>query len=110
TPPIRPNTRLPFNVVTPCNPDLVPKHTLNANRILHALKDYPDRQFPHTLAGIATYGARLGYEGPSKVQILLKNHKSAFSQPGVLDKGIAEDLILERTRIVDSLPSDYYVS
>jgi Reverse transcriptase (RNA-dependent DNA polymerase) len=88
----------------------VPKHTLNAKGILQLLEHYPDQRFPQTLAGIATYGARLGYEGTQSAKIRLKNHKSVFEQSIIVEEGINEDLKLHRTRVVDSLPEAYYIS
>ena len=88
----------------------MPKHTLNANEIIRLLQHYPDPQFPLILAGIATYGARLGYEGTLNAKIQLKNHKSALLQPNVLDESISEDLTLGRTSVVDKLPNAYYIS
>jgi len=88
----------------------VPKHTLNAKGILQLLEHYPNQRFPQILAGIATYGARLGYEGTQSATIRQKNHKSVFEQPIVVEEGINEDLKLHRTRVVDSLPRAYYIS
>ena len=88
----------------------MPRHTLNAKGILQLLEHYPDQRFPQMLAGIATYGARLGYEGTQSAKIRLKNHKSIFEQPDTLVEGINEDLKLGRTCVVDSLPKAYYIS
>ena len=108
--PARPNTNLPFIAFTPCDVDLVPKHTLNAKEILRLLQHYPDQQFPQMLAGIATYGARLGYEGTQTATIQLKNHKSAYSQPGILDESIDQDIALNRTSAANTIPNAYYIS
>src|SRR5947207_345982 len=62
------------------------------------------------LAGIATYGARLGYEGIQSAKIRLKKHKSILEQLDILVEGINEDLKLGRIRVVDSLPKAYYIS
>ena len=88
----------------------MPTHTLNAERILEELKHYPDQQFPQMLAGIATYGARLGYEGTLTAKIRLRNHKSTSEQPDVLRDGIQDDLRLNRTIEVHPLPDVYYIS
>ena len=109
-PPARPNTDISFPIVTPCNLDSMPIHTLDAKRILQALKDYPDQCFPQMLAGIATYGARLGYEGTMSAKVRLHNHKSASELPHVVSNGIKEDLNLHRIQSVHPLPEAYYIS
>ena len=88
----------------------MPKHTLNAKGILQLLEHYPDQRFPHILAGIATYGARLGYEGTQSAKIRLNNYKSVLEQPNTLEEGINEDLKLHRTRVINPLPKAYYIS
>jgi hypothetical protein len=62
------------------------------------------------LAGIATYGARLGYEGTQSAKIRLNKHKSVLEQPDTLEEGIDEDLKLHRIRVIDPLPEAYYIS
>ena len=86
------------------------KHTLNAKEILQLLERYPDQRFPQILASIVTYGARLNYEETQSATIRLKNHKSIFEQPIIVEEEIDEDLKLHRTRIVDSLSETYYIS
>src|SRR5271170_7232092 len=54
-------------LVTPCDPSLLPPIKLNANSILHHLRNYPDLTFPQLLADISRFGVRVGYEGPSNI-------------------------------------------
>ena len=83
---------------------------MNQDAILRSLKRYPDQTFPQNLVGIAKYGARLGYEGPSNVRLSLKNHLSVLTQPEVVDKDIKGDIELDRNQIFDQLPPTYYIS
>lgn len=93
---------------TSCDVNLVPIHSLNPFRIRQPLSIFRPT-FPLHPVGVVTYGARLGYEGRIEVQVRLKNHMSAFSQPDVLDN-TAEDLILDRTPVANPLPPNYYIS
>src|SRR5271155_4712533 len=70
----------------------------------------PDQCFPQMLAGIATYGARLGYEGTMSAKVRLHNHKSASELPHVVSNGIKEDLNLHCIQSVHPLPEAYYIS
>jgi hypothetical protein len=58
------NTTLMFQVFTLIEPHLRPTSSLKPERWRNLLQHYPDSRFPELLSGIATYGARAGYEGP----------------------------------------------
>jgi hypothetical protein len=105
----RPNTSLLFPLVTPCDPSLLPPIKLNANGILHHLRNYPDPTFPQLLADISRFGVRVGYEGPSNITITRPNHRSAVSNPDVLEKNISKELSLGRIRQITS-PQFHYSS
>ena len=99
-----------FNIVTPCDKDLISKHILNAKRIFQLLEYYLDQRFPQILTSIIIYNAHLDYEGIQSATIRLKNHKSIFEWSIILEEEINEDLKLHRTRIIDSLSKVYYIS
>ena len=62
--PIHLNTTPRFEVFTPTDASLCPTSSIIPDCWRHLLQHYPDRQFPKILAGIATYSAQAGYEGP----------------------------------------------
>jgi len=81
---------------------------LKLERWQHLLRGYPDQAFPQLLAGIATHGARVGYEGPF-LRVHRLNHASAFRISDEITKNIISEVSLDRVREVYTLPQFYYV-
>jgi hypothetical protein len=75
------------------------------------LSQYLDPTFVQNIVGIATFGTRVGYQGPQR-QIKSENHASALRIPAELDKNIAEELAAGRiVRIsLGDLPAAYICS
>ncbi len=96
-------------MVTPIRENCRPHSTLRASHWQALLQDYPDRQFPQLLAGIATYGARAGYEGPY-IRIRGKNHASAFRISQDITANIQSEIRDGRVKEVDNLPPYYFIS
>jgi hypothetical protein len=82
---------------------------LKLKRWKQLLSHYPSSQFPELLAGIITYGARVGYEGPL-LQIHGPNHSSAFRIANEITKNIQTEVSADRVKPVTTLPHFYVVS
>ena len=106
---IPPNTTPMFEVFTPVEPHLRPTSSLNPNRWRKLLHHYPDSQFPELLAGIATYGARAGYEGPL-LRIRGPNHSSVFRISDEISANIQTEVSAGRVLQILSLPQFYVIS
>ena len=76
---------------------------MNADAWEELLVGYPDKTFGRTLASIARYGAKLGYQGPRK---LLHSHNLpiAESAKDFLDKELEKNLQLHRVRQYKATP------
>jgi len=98
-----------FEVFTPVESHLQPTSSLNPNRWRKLLQHYPDSQFPELLAGIATYGARAGYEGPL-LRIRGPNHSSAFRISDEISANIQAEVSAGRVLEISSLPQFYVIS
>lgn len=105
----RPNTRLSFQSSPKVNGPL-PIISLHPDGIAKLLQHYPDPEFINTLTSIATYGARLGYEGSINIKIRRPNHASARLHPEVIDATIQSELDKGWIREIPSLPEFYYCS
>jgi hypothetical protein len=79
---------------------------LKPERWQHLLRGYPDQVFPQLLAGIATHGARVGYEGPF-LRVHGLNYASAFQISDEITKNIISEVSLDRVREVHTLPQFY---
>jgi hypothetical protein len=106
---IRPNTNPNFQVITPTPKHLRPISTLRPNHWRQLLRTYPDKDFPHLLAGIAKFGARIGYEGPF-IRIHGPNHASAYRISNDITQNIISELSAGRLIEVNSLPQFYVIS
>ena len=105
----RQNTIPRFPVFTPLLSHLCPKSTLSPHRWLSLLQRYPDPAFPQLLAGIAQYGARIGYNGPL-LRVHARNHSSALRISPDINENIINEVTLGRVQPVQSLPSFYVIS
>ena len=105
----RPNTNPAFPIYTPLPIKNRPRSTLIPHRWHELLRGYPDPTFIQNIVGIATHGARIGYEGPP-LQLLADNHPSALHISEELSQNIAEELHLGRIRAVHDLPLNYACS
>jgi len=83
--------------------------TLKPERWRSLLKYYPDPEFANTLAGIARYGARVGYEGPY-IRIHGRNHSSVLRIPTEITDNIVKEIAMSRVNEICTLPPFYYVS
>jgi len=88
---------------------LRPLSSLHPIRWLSLLRHYPDAEFPSLLAGIATYGARVGYNGPF-LRIRGRNHSSAVRISSEITENIQSELSHGRILPVHSLPQFYVIS
>ena len=105
----RPNTHPAFTVYTPLPLQDRPKSTLRPMRWLKLLANYPDPSFTQNIVGIATHGARIGYEGPP-LQLQTDNHASALQISQELSQNIADELRLARICPMNELPPNYACS
>ena len=101
--PTRPNTTPRFRIFTPLDPSLCPPSTLCPDRWASLLRHYPDRAFPNILASIITYGARVGYQGPT-LRIRARNHSSVYRIPDEITANIRDELAAARVAPISSLP------
>jgi len=110
-PPPHANTTPLFIAATPISKDLCPRSSLRPDNWRQLLKGYPDQRFPKLLADIATFGARVGYDGPL-MRIRSINHPSVLRIPQDITKAIMTEAALGRIRRLDpfDLPAFYYVS
>ena len=104
----RPNTSLPFSAYT--FSASVPSLSLNPAGIRRALASYPDSNFVDTLCGIASHGARIGYEGHFDVRMRRPNHQSAYTNPSVVSDAIQKELAKNRIVPLQHLPERYFCS
>jgi hypothetical protein len=104
----RPNTTSSYPTFTP-TVGLEVHSTLKPDRWDSLLKHYPDPEFPKIIAGIARYGARVGYEGPI-LRIRRPNHSSVLRIPSEISQNIAAEVESSRIQEIHSLPQFYYVS
>src|SRR5579859_6763853 len=104
----RPNTTSSYPTFTP-TVGLEVHSTLKPDRWDLLLKHYPDPEFPKIIAGIARYGARVGYEGPI-LRIQRPNHSSVLRIPSEISQNIAAEVESSRIQEIHSLPQFYYVS
>ena len=98
-----------FKVFTPVESHLRPTSSLNPNQWRKLLQHYPDSQFPELLTGIATYGARAGYEGPL-LCIRGPNHSSTFRISDEISANIQAEVSTRRVLEIPSLPQFYVIS
>lgn len=73
------------------------------------LNRYPDSAFPALLAGIAKYGARVGYCGPY-IRIRGHNHTSAYRISQDITQNILDEVTAGRVIPLSRLPPAYYIS
>ena len=106
----RPNTYPQFITFTPSSGYNVPS-TLKPERWQALLKHYPDPQFSNIVAGIAKYGARVGYEGPF-IRVQGRNHPSVLHIPSEISQNIAAEVSAARVKEIkpSDLPHFYYIS
>ena len=112
--PCRPNSTLLFPTDSASGRDSIsnwiplpsPLHPISIRQIL---RDYPDPSFVDLLCRIATYGTRIGYEGP-KTQVRRSNHGSTFANPVVVSEAIRKEIEQGRIREIPTLPEHYYCS
>ena len=106
----RPNTYPSFITFTPSFGHNVPS-TLKPEHWHSLLKDYPDPQFSNIIAGIAKYGARVGYEGPF-IRIRGQNHPSVLRIPSEISQNIAAEISMGRVKEIkpNDLPHFYCIS
>lgn len=106
----RPNISPSFTTFTSL-PDYDIPSTLKPERWQSLLKHYPDPQFSEIIAGIARYGARVGYEGPF-IRVHGRNHSSVLRIPSEISKNIAAEVSAARIKQIhqDDLPQFYYIS
>jgi hypothetical protein len=102
----RPNDYLLFAAST--GEPLSTQTSLDPKGIANLLSGYPDKKFVDTLVGIASSGARLGYEGPQDPQVISKNHRSAFIQADVITKSIQSEIEKGRMKELPHLPDGHY--
>jgi hypothetical protein len=107
-PECRPNTTPKFRTFDPSVGNEV-HSTLNPERWELLLQNYPDSEFPNIIAGIARFGARVGYTGPN-VRIRSRNHPSAIRIPSDITQNIAREVMAGRVKEIHSLPHFYYIS
>jgi hypothetical protein len=105
----RPNTTPSYPVYTRCPSHLRPESQLVPEHWQLLLAQYPDPSFIDNIAGIATYGARIGYAGPLH-QIVSENHASALRIPSEIDQNIASELAASRIAKIHTLPSSHISS
>ena len=107
----RPNTRPHFITFTPSSDYSIVPSTLKPERWQLLLKRYPDSQFSEIIAGIAKYGAQVGYEGPI-VRIRGRNHPSVLHIPSEISQNIAAEVSAARVKQIQhgDLPHFYYIS
>ena len=105
TPVCRPNTYPQFITFTPSSGYNVPS-TLKPERWQALLKHYPDPQFSNIVAGIAKYGARVGYEGPF-IRVQGRNHPSVLRIPSEISQSIAAEVSTARVRDKTKQPSSF---
>jgi len=104
----QPNTTSSYPTFTP-TVGLKVHSTLPPDRWESLLTHYPDPEFPKMTAGIAHYGARVGYEGPI-LRIRRPNHSSVLCIPSEISNNIAPKVEASRIQEIHSLPQFYYVS
>ena len=105
----RPNSYLPFHAFSSVT-GAPSSSLLKPDGIRHALALYPDPTFADTLHGIATHGARIGYEGCPNVQMKRRNHQSAYDNPSIVTEAIRKELVKGRVQLLDKLPDHYFCS
>jgi hypothetical protein len=107
--PIRPNTEELYKYATETQISL-PSITLHPQGIIaNLLQTYPDREFVKTLITIATYGARIGYQGPIVFR-RYPNHKSAIAYANVISESIQSELNKGRIQEPTKLSTRYFCS
>ena len=94
---------------TPIEPHLRPTSSLKPKRWRNLLQHYPDSRFPELLSGIATYGARAGYEGPF-LRIRGLNHSSVFRISDDISVNIQAEVSAGKVLELPSLPQFYVIS
>jgi len=106
----RPNTYPSFITFTPSFGYNVPS-TLKPEHWQSLLKHYPDPQFSEIIAGIAKYGARVGYEGPF-IRIQGRNHPSVLCIPSEISQNITAEVSVARVKELQpgDLPHFYCIS
>src|SRR5579859_4221235 len=107
-PQCRPNTSPKFSVFEP-SVGFGVTSTLKPDRWRTLLQTYPDPEFANTIAGIAQFGARVGYKGPI-VRIRGRNHSSVLRIPDEITQNVIHELAASRIRQIPTLPPFYYVS
>ena len=107
-PAARPNTAFLF---VPTIPHTVPLALMSLcpQGWADLLSSYPDSAFGETLCRIATYGAKVGYEGPVQA-IRRPNLLSAKEAPEVIDGDLQLNLMKGRVAEVHRLSSRYIIS
>jgi len=83
--------------------------SLKPQRWRSLLALYPDPDFAEIIAGIAEYGARVGYEGPV-LRIRGRNHHSVLRIPTEITDNIVSEVAIGRVKEVLMLPQFYYIS
>ena len=87
-----------------------PDNIARAHRIQYHLCEYPDQEFPETLAGITQYDARVGFTATAG-RTSRPNHPSIHNHMEVIDKYIEEEISAGRVReITDNLASSFFCS
>ena len=108
-PSTRPNTKPSFSVFTELPPSQRPVSTLVPHIWQRLLAGYPDPRFVQNIVGIATHGARIGYEGPP-LCLNSSNHSSALEIPTGITSNIADELRLGRIGEITDFPSHFACS
>ena len=105
----RPNTHPAFETFTPIANHLRPRSTLEPDRWRHLLSQYPDPSFSEIILGIATHGARLGYQGPRRA-VRGRNHPSVLRIHNEITDNITSEIAAQRVFEIKHLPQSYFIS